>query len=110
EGCGFALAERQGFSGEALSLLRFGMHDGIAQTLEDLQIGRMPGRMSLDLLEQRQKRAASMRHPRKCGARKPVLTACQVGEARLRIGEEVAKDHQCSSGSISRNCKRANVL
>jgi len=79
-------------------LFRCGMHDGIAQPLEDLQVGRMPGRMSFDLLEQRQKRASGMRHAGKRRARKPVLTACQVGETRLRVGEEVAKDHESSFG------------
>jgi hypothetical protein len=50
--------------------------------------------MSLDLLEQRQKRAAGMRHTGKRRVRKPVLTACQVGETRFRVGKEVAKDHE----------------
>jgi hypothetical protein len=74
------------------------MHDGIAQALEDLQIRRMPGGMSLDFLEQGQKRAAGMRHTGKRRARKPVLTACQVGETRLRVGKEVAKDHESTFG------------
>src|SRR5437879_11663753 len=69
------------------------MHDGIAQALEDLQVGRMPGGMRLDLLEQCQKRAAGMRHTGKRRVRKPVLTACQIGETRLRVRKEVAKDH-----------------
>ena len=101
EDCGFAMVERQGFSGEALGLFRFGMHDGIAQPLEDLHVGRMPGRMSFDLLKQRQKRAAGMRHAGKRCARKPVFTASQVGETRLRVGEEVAKDHESSLGVYS---------
>src|SRR5204863_836311 len=105
----FAWAERQRFSGEALRLLRLGMHDGIAQALEDLQIGGMPGRMVLDLLELREKRAAGMWHTGKRSARKPVLTACQVGKTRFRIRKEVAKDHG-SCGSISANCGHATVL
>src|SRR5206468_7768484 len=98
EGCGLALAERQGFSGEALGLLHFGMHDRIAQALEDLQIGRMPGRMSLDLLEQREKRAAGMRHTGKRRTRKPVLTACQVGER----SEEHTSELQSRSDLVCR--------
>jgi hypothetical protein len=54
--------------------------------------------MSLDLLEQRQKRAAGMRHTGKRRVRKPVFAASQVGETRLRVGKEVAKDHGSTFG------------
>jgi len=41
------------------------------------------------------------KHAGKRSMRKPVLTACQVGETRLRVGEEVAKDHESPFGVYS---------